>query len=260
MKTNRRNFIKKAGTLGMVSLVLPEYTLSQNLINQGKNPRPKVLFFDVNETLLDLQPVKSSITKILGGKPELATLWFTTMLQYSLVVSASNQYKDFGVIGVAVLLMVAKNNNIDITEEQAKKAVQPILSLHPYPEVAESLKLLKDNGYTLVSFTNSSNSAVQQQLKNAKIDSYFNEQISIEDFGKFKPDFSVYHWAARKMKTENKDCMLIAAHGWDVAGALWAGWRASFIHRPGQQLFPLAPEPEIDEANLLKITHVLINL
>lgn len=260
MKTNRRNFIKKAGALGVASLVQPAYALSQNTPNNQKKTKPKILFFDINETLLDLQPVKSSITKILGGKQELATLWFTTMLQYSLVVSASNQYRDFGAIGVAALIMVAKNNNVEITEEQAKKAVQPILSLKPHPEVEQSLKLLKDNGYTLVSFTNSSNYAVQEQLKNAKIDIYFDTQISIEDFGKFKPDFSVYHWAARRMKTENKDCMLIAAHGWDVAGALWAGWRASFIHRPGQQLFPLAPEPEINEVNLTKIATALINL
>lgn len=52
--------------------------------------------------------------------------------------------------------------------------------------------------------------------------------------------------------------MLIAAHGWDVAGALWAGWRAAFISRPGQQIFPLAPKTEILESDLQKTADILI--
>ena len=49
--------------------------------------KPKVVFFDVNETLLDLSPVKKQIGIALGGREDLLSLWFTTMLQYSLVVS-----------------------------------------------------------------------------------------------------------------------------------------------------------------------------
>ncbi len=36
--------------------------------------RPKVILFDVNETLLDLTPVKESVGMALGGRPELAPL------------------------------------------------------------------------------------------------------------------------------------------------------------------------------------------
>jgi 2-haloacid dehalogenase len=51
--------------------------------------------------------------------------------------------------------------------------------------------------------------------------------------------------------------MLIAAHGWDVAGALWAGWRAAFISRPGQQIFPLAPKTEIIASDLQQTADIL---
>jgi 2-haloacid dehalogenase len=47
--------------------------------------RQKMIFFDVNETLLDLTPLKASVGETLGGRPELATVWFTTLLQYSLL-------------------------------------------------------------------------------------------------------------------------------------------------------------------------------
>ena len=43
------------------------------------------------------------------------------------------------------------------------------------------------------------------------------------------------------MGIKSNEAMLIAVHGWDVGGALWAFWRAAFISRPEQQMFPLAP-------------------
>ncbi|MCE9568039.1 MAG: hypothetical protein K8U57_39055 [Planctomycetes bacterium] len=69
--------------------------------------RPRVILFDVNETLLDLTPVKASVGKALGRRPELAPLWFTTLLQYSLVATVADHYLDFGEIGAACLRMVA---------------------------------------------------------------------------------------------------------------------------------------------------------
>ncbi len=222
--------------------------------------RPKVIFFDVNETLLDLEPLKQSISKVLNNKPELGTLWFTTMLQYSLVVTVSDQYFDFAEIGAAALQMIAKNNAIELSLEEAKAAVKPILSLQPHPEVEEALELLKSNNYKLVTFTNSSHFGIEQQLKNSKLGSYFYESISIEDFRKFKPDIAVYNWAAEKMNVNNEDCLLIAAHGWDVAGAAWAGWNSAFIARKGQQLFPLAPLPQLNQPDLLSIARELILL
>ena len=68
--------------------------------HKNSNPiRPTVLFFETNVTLLDLTKVKKEVGKALGGREDLLSLWFTTMLQYSLVTSASGQYKPFGHIG-----------------------------------------------------------------------------------------------------------------------------------------------------------------
>ena len=65
--------------------------------------RPKMLFFDVNETLLDLNAMRTVIGDALGSRPDLLPLWFTTMLHHSLVVTLADQYKDFGELGVAAL-------------------------------------------------------------------------------------------------------------------------------------------------------------
>lgn len=222
--------------------------------------RPKVLFFDVNETLLDLTNMKQVVSEALNGKDDLLSLWFTTMLQYSLVTTASGQYEHFGNIGAAALQMVAANNDIKLSEEEARKTV--VNSLHGlpvHPEVKEALTQLKKDGYKLVSFTNSSKEGVKKQFESAGLTEYFDDHLSVEDIGKFKPFTDTYTWAARIMKVNPEECMLIAAHGWDVAGALWAGWRAAFISRPGQQIFPLAPQTEINENDLKKVAQVLLS-
>ncbi|WP_366185890.1 haloacid dehalogenase type II [Flavobacterium ovatum] len=221
--------------------------------------KPKVLFFDVNETLLDLTVMKQQIGAALGGKEELLSLWFTTLLQYSLVLSASGQYKPFGQIGAAALQMVAANNGITLSEDKAREIViNAMQNLPPHPEVKQALTLLKKEGYTLVALTNSSEESLKNNFENIGLTPYFDQLLSIETVGKFKPFTDVYNWAANKMQVQPKDCMLIAAHGWDVAGAMWAGWRAAFVGRPGQQPFPLAPETEINETDLQKIAGILI--
>lgn len=45
----------------------------------------------------------------------------------------------------------------------------------------------------------------------------------------------------------------MAAHAWDVAGALRAGCTAAFVARPGKVLDPLAPPPDITGADLREV-------
>jgi len=261
MNNNRREFIKKSAMLTAIGTTIPQFGFSATKDNRETQIRPKVLFFDVNETLLDLTAMKTSVGEALNGRSDLLPLWFTTMLQYSLVSTVGQQYNDFGIIGAAALQMVASNHGITLTEKAAKEAILgPIRSLPAYPEVKDALEQLRSAGYQLVSFTNSSNKGVETQFKNAGLTEYFDQRLSVEDIGKFKPHTDAYQWAARKMGVQPNECLLIAAHGWDVAGALWANWRAAFISRPGAQLYPLAPTPEINEENLQLVTAQLINL
>ena len=79
------------------------------------NP-PSVLLFDVNETLLDIEPLQKSVADVLLDD-DAAKLWFTTMPQYSLVMTVNDQYASFGDIGVAVLQMLARNRDVVLKVE-----------------------------------------------------------------------------------------------------------------------------------------------
>lgn len=224
------------------------------------SPKPKVIFFDVNETLLDLESMRQSVGAALGGRQELLPLWFSTMLHHSLVESATENYHDFGTVGTAALLMVAKNNGIALTEEQARSAiVTPLLRLPPHPDVREGLQALKNQGYTLVTLTNSTLRGVRTQLKNAGLADLFADNLSIEEIKVYKPHLRTYRWAAERMGIRPEEALLVAAHGWDIAGAKAAGMPAIFIARPGQTLYPLAAEPDRTVRDIRELAEVLGN-
>jgi 2-haloacid dehalogenase len=49
------------------------------------------------------------------------------------------------------------------------------------------------------------------------------------------------------------DLLLVAAHDWDVAGAMMAGWMVAFVARPGMVLGPLGRQPDIVGSELGEI-------
>ena len=252
----KKLFLISLITLGAFNMV----TLYSNAAQAQNNfSKPKVIFFDVNETLLDLESMQSSVGKALGGRDDLLPLWFSTMLHYSLVDTATGRYHNFGEIGVAALMMVAEINQLDLTQEQAKTAiVTPLQSLPAHPDVVAGLKQLKAEGYTLVSLTNSSNNGVKTQFENAGLTEYFDRRLSVEDIKKYKPQLETYQWAADQMGIAPEDALMVAAHGWDTAGAKAAGMKAAFIKREGKVMYPLAIPADlivddvVDLANTLK--------
>ncbi len=220
--------------------------------------KPKVIIFDVNETLLDLETMRTSIGKALNGNEDLTPLWFSTMLHHSLVTTVTGDYQDFGKIGVAALMMVAQTNNIEITEEQALEAIkEPILSLPAHADVKSSLTALKAKGYKLVCLTNSSNKGVETQFANAGLTDYFEQRMSIESLKVYKPDLRAYKWALNQLNVKPEEALMVAAHGWDVAGAKAAGLQTAFVARPGKALYPLATKPDYIVKDLIELVDVL---
>jgi len=211
--------------------------------------KPTVLLFDVNETLLDLAPLKQRVGDILQD-PDAAGLWFSTLLHYSLVMTVSGQYAPFADIGAATLQMLGRNSDIVIGPEDANATLALMRSLPAHADVKPALTQLKQRGFRLAALTNSSKLTASAQLGHAGLEGFFEQQLSVESVGKFKPHHSVYEWAARQLNVQPRECMLVAAHGWDVAGAQWAGMQTAFIAREGQQKFPLSPPPDIDVADL----------
>lgn len=240
----------------LISLSLISGAAQSNEVNAKITP--KVIFFDVNETLLDLGNVGKSVSAALGGRDELVPYWFTTMLHYSLVGNEIGQYNSFAEIGIASLEMIAKQQNIPLTSDQARKAVlTPFRDLAPHADVVEGLKRIRALGYKMITLTNSSDAGIAAQLKNSNLAQYFDGSLTVQNLETFKPDLKVYEWAQKEMNVAPEDAMLIAAHAWDIAGAEQVGWKTGFIIRPGKALYPLSGKPSLTGKDLIEIAEQL---
>lgn len=221
--------------------------------------KPKVLFFDVNETLLDLAPLKVSVGAALGGREDLLPLWFTSMLHYSLVDTLTDDYRPFAEIGVAALMMLAEKQGIQIDRATAESAiVPPFLALPPHPDVKPFLARLSGTPIKLVSLANSSAEAITAQFEYAGITEYFDRRISTEEVRAFKPDPRPYAYALETMGVQSQEALMIAAHAWDLAGAKHVGLQTAFIRRPGAVLYPNAARPDYVVDGLDELTPLLV--
>lgn len=228
-----------------ISLGLNAQETKHNTNNMQLLPKPKVIVFDVNETLLDMTPLKTSVGKALNGREDLLPLWFSTMLHYSLVETLTENYHSFGEIGTAALMMVAETKGIDISYDDAKKSiVTPLRSLPTHSDVLGSLKKLRKEGFGIVSLTNSSPVGVATQFKNAGLTEFFDNSYTVEAIQKYKPHLDTYKMVLKDLGIKPNEVLMIAAHAWDLAGAQKAGLQTAFIQRPGKVLYPNVKKPD----------------
>jgi 2-haloacid dehalogenase len=219
--------------------------------------RPRVILFDVNETLLDMSPVKLVVNSAFGNKAAF-TIWFGLLLQHSLVATVTDSYFAFGTIADAALDMTASKLEAKPLTMAEKHDITSLMSkLPPHPDVPAGLRQLRAAGYRLIAFTNSPPATLAEQLRHAELTDYFEQQLSVDAVRRYKPHPDTYLYAAQQAGVAPADAMLVAAHSWDIAGALHAGLTAGFIARPSQGLYPLAPPPSCQAPTLSELAEQL---
>ena len=220
------------------------------------NNKP-VIVFDVNETLLDMTPLKKSVNELLGEEQGFK-IWFGMLLHYSTVSNNIEEYNDFTTIASATLKMAAISMKKEVTDDEIKNTLSLIKTLQTYPDVEKGLTLLKESGFRLITLTNSPDGALQAQLENSKLAHFFEQALSIDALGKYKPAPETYRWAAEKLAVTPEEMLLVAAHGWDIAGASHAGLATGFVAREGQSLYSLSKDPDFIADDILKMAEKLV--
>jgi 2-haloacid dehalogenase len=218
---------------------------------------PRVIVFDVIETLLDLRTVDPYFERFFGDTA-VRKEWFMQMLQLGMAASLSHSYEHFGVQADTALEMTARHYKVSLLGEEKNLILSSLRKLRPYPEVAQSLQRLRDAGLRLATLTNSTAQAAEAQLNYAGLRDSFEEVISADEVHCFKPAPEVYQLAARRLDVEPGQVRLVAAHDWDVTGALRAGCTAAFIARPGQVMNPFGPQPDVRGVDLVEVAEKIL--
>ena len=219
--------------------------------------RGQILVLDVNETMLDIHALEPHFARAFGDGRILRE-WFSTLLLYSNAVSLAGPYSDFGAIGGAALDMLAGARGVQIGSTDRDRILAGMRTLPAHPDVRPGLTRLRNDGFRMVTLTNSAPAAVEQQLKNAGLSDLFERSFSVDAVKRFKPAPEPYRQVAQELGVGIGDLRMVAAHAWDILGALQAGCRGAFIARPGKVLYPLGPKPDIVTPDFLTFADAML--
>jgi len=205
---------------------------------------PRVIAFDVNETLLDLGALDPLFERVFGDAA-VRPVWFGQMLQLSWVGGLTGRYVDFSSAQRAALAMVAAARGTRLADADAERILGGMRSLPPHSDVPGALAVLRDAGFVLATLTNSPLDVVEDQMQNAGLADRFDALLSADQVRALKPRPEPYGLPARTFGVALDEVRLVAAHAWDVSGALAAGCAAAFVARRGMVPSPLGEQPDI---------------
>jgi 2-haloacid dehalogenase len=194
-------------------------------------PRPRVIVFDVNETLSDMAPMAGRFADV-GAPDLLATVWFASLLRDGFALAAAGGRETFARLARGALETVLAGASLN---RPAAEAADHILAgfsdLSVHSDVPDGVRLLREGGLRLVTLSNGSADVAGRLLAKAGIRGEFEHLLSVEDADAWKPAPGAYAHAARVCSVPVGQMLLVAAHPWDIHGAHQAGMRTGWISR-----------------------------
>lgn len=198
----------------------------------------KAIYFDMNETLLDLSSLQIQFDKYFDSEFVLK-YWFTKLLHSSCVMGAVESYRDFGELSEVALESLFFESNKVLTPSAKKEILGEFRKLPAYIDVLPSLELLRENNIRIVAISNSSLTMIKEQLSNAGIIGFFDSYYSVDQVEKYKPFKNIYHSVCKDEGLTVDEVIMVATHDWDLFGAKSAGLKTAYIERKRQLYNPL---------------------
>lgn len=219
----------------------------------------KAVFFDMNETLLNLNLLKQKFDKSFDDDYVLK-YWFTKLLHTSTVTGIMNEYKNFGELAEVVLENVFYENGKQLNKDTKDEILGSFRKLPAYNDVPEALKMLKQNNIKVIAISNSSLEMIKEQLTNAEIIDLFYSYYSVDSVKKYKPFNDIYQHVAHEENISPDDIVMVATHDWDLFGAKKAGFTTAYIRRKETIFNPYYPEPDINKTDLIELVQEIIKI
>jgi len=216
----------------------------------------KACVFDAYGTLFDVNSAAAKCKKKLGNRWEgFANAWRTTQLEYTWLRSLMKKHKNFWEI---------TEDSLDHTMEtfKIKKVMRNELlnlykELSTYSEVKECLEGLKAKKIKIAILSNGTPDLLKGLVESNNIQNYFDDIMSIESVGIYKPDSKVYEMPVKKYNCRPKNICFMSSNTWDVSGGGVFGYNAVWINRFSKVFDKLSYNPKFVINNLKELLKII---
>lgn len=218
-------------------------------------PGIRWVLFDLNGTVLDPR----AIAEPLGGGDEeraIVSRAFDEALLLTMAETISGgPYRPLPHYLRATLERALRRRERDIRMLDA--AMERAQEMPPFPDAEPALDILLEADLRIGVLTNSTSEAADVALASGGLRARFEVVIGSDQMQTFKPHPRVYEHAVEALDCRPAEIVLVAAHAWDIAGAMRAGLWGAWVARSECWWVPALPEPDLQGEDLTDVASQL---
>ena len=217
------------------------------------------LAFDVYGTLIDHFGISTKLNEYVGhNAQEFAQIWRDKQIEYLFRRALMRKYNDFPTCTRQALDFTNERLQTELSDAAKDTLAETYRVLPPYPDVPDSLELLRKGKHKMYAFSNGHPDDLEHLLKHAGLSKHLDGIVSVHDVRSYKPDPAVYRHFLDRANAKAPDTWLISGNPFDVIGAQAAGWKTAWLKRDPTAVFdPWDVEPTATIADLAELADAL---
>jgi 2-haloacid dehalogenase len=221
----------------------------------GAAPRFKAVAFDYF-VIFNPDSVIPEVEKAYPGKGVAFTkAWRAKQFEYGFLRSITDRHADFFKVTEDALVYTAEAMQLPLSDEVRQRLLGAYLSMQPWPDSVAALRKLKAAGVRIITIANFSDRMLRANAERAGIVDVFDELLSTEVNGTYKPDPRAYALGMQRLGLQKEEIAFAAFGGWDAYGAKSFGYPTYWVNRfnlPTERLGIAADATSNDIAGLLQ--------
>jgi 2-haloacid dehalogenase len=231
---------------------------AHGLAQEPPRPRFKAVAFDYF-VIFDPNSVIPAVEEAYPGKgAEFARAWRAKQFEYSYLRSITNRHADFFKVTEDALVYTAAAMKLNLPPDKRKRLLDAYLTLKPWPDAVDALHKLRASGVRIITIANFSPKMLKANADNAGITDLFDELLSTEVNGTYKPDPRAYALGMERLKLRKEEIVFAAFGGWDAYGAKSFGYTTYWVNRFDLPVEELGIEADRTSNNLQGLLNLVL--
>jgi 2-haloacid dehalogenase len=218
--------------------------------------RPRVVLFDIFETMLRVDALSARLEEV--GRP--AYEWqefFLRTLRDGMALTLAGEALPFGEVARAALRTTTEHQ---LSEPELDHVLGGFRELPAHPDVQPGLSALAEAGVPVYGFTHGNADVAGVALERVGLRGQLRGVFSAEEIRSFKPPVRVYDFACGKVERPHHEVALVAAHSWDIHGAVRAGLVGGLATRLEGRVPDIVERPHVAAERVDEVVDGLLKL
>ncbi len=209
--------------------------------------------FDAYGTLFDVASASGRAKEVLGPRWQaVSDLWRAKQLQYTWLRSLMGRHADFWHVTSDALGFALESFGLGDPDLHGR-LMSLFERLEPFPDARPALERLREMRVRVAVLSNGAPRMLAAAGESSGLGRLFDEVISVEQVGTYKPSPAVYRLAVDRLGLWPAEIAFVSANGWDACGAKACGLRVAWCNRTGQPSERIPERPDVEIGSLAEL-------